>query len=137
MTPTRMTLVVGTCLWVPLIAACGGLHLECGKGTRQVGNQCVSLSETHDPLLGGWTKAGDDSGRMCEFFGNGEWSNTCFLTDGFAYKWERIYENRYYIGASYRACDTETAFSEDENAVTMSMLCGTTQTQTLQLLRFK
>ena len=116
MTPKRRTLVVGTCLWVPLIAACGNLH--------------------RDPLLGAWTRA-DYPGAICEFFGNGEWSNACFLTDGYAYKWERIDENRYYIGASYYACDTETAFSKDESSVTMSMLCGSTQKQTMQLLRFK
>jgi len=134
---TCTTLLFGSCLSLLLTTGCGARHLECGKGTKQVEDQCVPLSETHDPLLGAWTRVGDGSGRMCEFFGNGEWSNTCFLTDGFAYKWERIYENRYYIGASYRACDTETQFSDDESAVTLSMLCGTTQTQTVQLSRFR
>lgn len=30
-----------------------------------------------------------------------------------------------------------TQFSDDESAVTLSMLCGTTQPQMVQLLRFK
>jgi hypothetical protein len=137
MTPKQFALGFGTCLSLIVVASCGGQHVACGQGTKQVGNQCVPLSQTSDPLLGAWTKADDASGRMCEFFGNGEWSNTCFLLDGYAYKWERIYENRYYIGASYRACDAETAFSADEHTVTMSMLCGTTVTQTVQLLRFR
>ena len=137
MTRTCTTLLSGTCLSLLLTTGCGGRHLECGNGTKQVGNQCVPLSETHDALLGAWTKVDDASGRTCEFFGNGEWSNTCFLTDGWAHKWERIYENRYYIGATYRACDTQTQFSDDESVVTLSMLCGTTQPQTVQLLRFK
>ena len=137
MTQKHLTLGFGTCLSLIVVAACGGRHVECGQGTKQVGNQCVPLSQTSDPLLGAWTKQGDTIGYLCEFFGNGEWNNSCFLVDGFAYKWERIYENRYYIGASYRACDAETAFSADESAVTLSMICGTTQTQTVHLLRFR
>jgi hypothetical protein len=131
MTPKQFALGFGTCLSLIVGASCGGQHLACGQGTKQVGNQCVPLSQTSDPLLGAWTKADDASGHVCE------WSNTCVLLDGYAYKWELIYENRYYIGASYGACDAETAFSADERTVTMSMLCGTTLTRTSQLSRFR
>ena len=136
MTQMRIPILLGFCLSVSVVPACGP-RLDCGEGTERAGNRCVSPRTTPDPLLGAWTKAQDNSGRICEFFGNGEWSNTCFLTDGWAYKWERIYENRYYIGATYRACDAETVFSDDERAVTMSMLCGSTIQETVQLLRFR
>ena len=118
------------------ILACGGTHLVCGDGTTQQGQSCVAstLSQA-DPLIGDWVRAGGDA--TCTFFGNGEWSNTCFLLDGFAYKWERIYEGRYYIGASYRACDTDATFSADLKTVTLTMYCGTTSPSVAQLNRFR
>jgi hypothetical protein len=137
MTQACKGLAIGAVSSLLVGAACGGKHVECGPGTTQVDNQCVPATLPPDPLLGGWTKLNDVSGRMCEFFGNGEWSNTCFLTDGFASKWERIYENRYYVGASYRGCDIETTFSAQDKAVTMTMFCGSTAPETVQLVKVR
>jgi len=133
---TQSSIAIGAGFCLLLTTACGP-RLECGRGTQQSGDQCVPVTQAPDPLWGAWTKVGDTTARICEFFGNGEWNNACFLTSGFAGKWERISENRYYIGASYYACDTQTTFSEDRQDVTLSMLCESTQTQTLQLSRVR
>jgi hypothetical protein len=127
--------LLGLCLGWLLVGACGGVHLQCGEGTEQVGNQCVRKQPPPDPLLGAWTKVG--SSYVCEFFGNGLWSNGCFLTSGWAAHWERIYENRYYIGGTYYACDAETTFSADQKSVTLTMTCATTDVLTVQMDRFK
>ena len=120
MTQKKMAIVIGT--WVSFSIAQG-----CG----------MPPSRTHDPLLGAWTRADQNHAFVCEFFGNGEWGNGCFITSGWGGKWERLEENRYYIGYTYGTCDAETAFSADDKAVTLSMLCGTPQMETVLLSRLK
>jgi hypothetical protein len=127
--------VAAGCSALSLFASCGGPNLQCGQGTEPAGNQCVTSRLSADPLIGEWTRPNSNS--VCTFFGNGQWSNGCFLTSGSGALWERISENRYYIGATYYACDTETAFSADKGSVTLSMTCDTTATQVVPLVRFK
>ena len=73
------TLALGCAL--ALTAACGGTHVTCGDGTKLVGNQCVSLNALPDPILGAWLRA-DSSTQIetCEFFGDGQWDDTCSIT---------------------------------------------------------
>jgi len=133
---TRCSTILAISLTLPLLAGCGGKHLECGNGTKEVGNQCVSLNALPDPLLGAWVTA-SNADRSCEFFGDGEWDNTCFITAGWPIKWERIYEDRYVISSTITACDVTTAFASDARSVTLTMFCGRTQAQTVALLRIR
>jgi hypothetical protein len=120
-----------------VMASCGGQPVTCGSGTKLVGNQCVSFSALPDPILGAWIRTDYPSNYSCEFFGNGLWDNSCFIVDGFAVKWERIYEDRYVFAASYHSCDSTTEFAADAKSVTLTMFCGSTQPQSYTLSRIR
>ena len=128
--------ILAMSLALALIASCGGPHVTCGNGTKQVENQCVSVNALPDPLLGTWAN-GTSPTVTCEFFGNGLWDNSCFIVDGYAVRWERLYENRYVIAASYHSCDTTTAFSADSQSVTLTMFWGKPQAQSYLLTRIR
>jgi hypothetical protein len=132
----RMGLLCGIAAACTAVA-CGAPHLTCGSGTKAVDNECVSLNQLPDPLLGAWLRTNGDPSRSCEFFGDGQWDNTCFITSGWPIKWSRLYEDRYVIGSTITSCDVTTAFSTDAKSATLTMFCGRIDPETVVLTRLR
>lgn len=127
----RLALAVAVAV---MLSACGGEDLTCGAGTTQVGDRCVALAMTEDPLVGRWSQ--ENCSSPCEFFANGAWNSCCGFS-GWASTWERLANDEYYLGISNGdSYGAQTTFSSDKNAVTMVVRGSYSySTRTLNLTR--
>ncbi|HYV65616.1 MAG TPA: hypothetical protein VE964_05195 [Myxococcales bacterium] len=92
-----------------------------------------------DPLIGMWTQPSLPIGPgMCQFAPNGAWTNGCMLLSGWPSEWTRIDDGEYYLGIGNGAgCDAKGTFSNGNDAVTLTLRCGSTQPTTANLVRFR
>ena len=90
-----------------------------------------------DPFIGMWTRPA--STAVCQFAPNGDWTNGCGLgTGGWPSAWTRIVEGEYYLGIGNGVgCDAKGVFSNRNDAVTLTLRCGSTDSTVVSLTRFR